>query len=60
LGLALAHLIGAREPAKIARAVPVLGYKEAGGFLPLSLREYGRRCQSSHRERGKRNCSPHW
>jgi hypothetical protein len=63
LGLGLAHLVGAREPAEIARAVRVLGNEEARGLyrrLLLGLRQRGRRSQNSDGHGGKNDPSHHW
>src|SRR5438552_5761755 len=64
LSLGLAHLVGAGEPAKIARLVGVLGNEEADyrrwrGRGLLGLRQ--QRCRSKKRDRKSRkyDCSTH-
>jgi hypothetical protein len=64
--LALAHLVGALEPAKVARAVRIVGDKEAREIgiylrlLLLGLRQYGRRSQKSDGHGRKKDLSRHW
>jgi hypothetical protein len=64
LGLALAHLVGSREPAKISRAVRIFGNKEAREIgvrlrLLLGLHQYGCRCQKSGGNAGQGDRSRH-
>src|SRR5438046_6792554 len=64
LGLGLAHLVGAGEPAKIARLVGVLGNEEADDRRwrrrgLLGLRQQRCRSQKSGRNDGKNDRSAH-
>src|SRR4051794_6299456 len=64
LGLGLANLVGACEPAKVAAAGRVLGNKEAGeirAHLRLLLLRLGQRRSKKHDGNcGKSGPSPHW
>src|SRR5437870_5765042 len=64
LSLGLAQLVGAGEPAKIARLVGVLGNEEADyrrrrGRSLLGLRQQGCRSQKRDRDGGKNDCFTH-